>query len=356
MQLDVPPPLDRQCSDPSDGVFRGSTQASVPGATQTALTTAAAQESPSARHRTPGALVLVANPGSAGANRDQLDAALDAARSGGFPALLLQAQEGAELPTLAARGARLAAREQGSVIAVGGDGTINAVAAAAIEAGCSMGVLPQGTFNYFARAHGLPDDPKAAAQVWRAGHLKQVQVGAVNGRPFVVNASLGIYPRLLRARETDSAAYGRSRWVAMWSAARTILRVSHVSRLTIDQDGQREDVRLSLLFIGNNRLQLESLGLPQPAELGEERLAAIRVAPLGWAATLRLLLRGLTGRLAPAEEVSSALFNELTITSRQRRKGRGLQVACDGEVTWMDAPLHVMVMNQRLPLLCPRTE
>ena len=141
-QLDVPPPLDRQCSDPSDGVFRGSTQASVPGATQTALTTAAAQESPSARHRTPGALVLVANPGSAGANRDQLDAALDAARSGGFPALLLQAQEGAELPTLAARGARLAAREQGSVIAVGGDGTINAVAAAAIEAG--PGGLPLG--------------------------------------------------------------------------------------------------------------------------------------------------------------------------------------------------------------------
>ncbi|MCK7495945.1 MAG: acylglycerol kinase family protein [Comamonadaceae bacterium] len=49
-----------------------------------------------------------------------------------------------------------------AVVAVGGDGTLNTVAQAAHAAGCAMGVVPQGTFNYFARTHGIPADPADA--------------------------------------------------------------------------------------------------------------------------------------------------------------------------------------------------
>jgi diacylglycerol kinase family enzyme len=297
----------------------------------------------------PMPLVLVANPGSAGADAERLQAAIGALRQAGVPVQLLQAEHGAEVPQLAERAARLAAAEAGAVVAVGGDGTINAVAAAVLRAGCPMGVLPQGTFNYFARCHGLPDDPEAAVRVWRAGHAVPVQVGAVNGRPFVVNASLGLYPEILRAREADSAAHGRKRWVALWSAARTALR-------------SRQVLRASLLFIGNNRLQIENLGLPQAHSVGDDRLAAIRVAPVGWAAMLRLMLLGALGalggkgRLSAPDEVNSTLFDELTITPTRRLARRRLQVACDGEVAWMETPLHVQVLPERLLLLCPRPE
>jgi diacylglycerol kinase family enzyme len=302
----------------------------------------------------PTPLVLVANPGSAGADGQRLDAAVAALRQAGVPVQVLQAQQGADVPELAARGARLAAGEQGAVVAVGGDGTINAVAAAALAAGCPMGVLPQGTFNYFARAHGLPVEPDEAVRVWRAGHVVTVPVGAVNGRPFVVNASLGLYPAILRAREADSAVYGRNRWVALWSAARTALRNRRVMRLALQHGGRAERVRASLLFVGNNRLQIENLGLPVADGMGEDHLAVIRVAPVGWAAMLRLLLRGAIGRLAPADEVTSGLFDELTITPLRRLARGRVQVACDGEVAWMDAPLRVQMLPTRLRLLCPR--
>ncbi len=301
-----------------------------------------------------GPFLLVANPGAAGADAQRLDAAVTALRATGAVVRVMQAGQGAQIPALAHSAARLAANESGAVIAAGGDGTINAVADAALQAGCAMGVLPQGTYNYFARSHGLPDDPHEAAAVWRAGHLAPVQVGTVNGRPFVVNASLGIYPKILRAREADSAAYGRNRVVALWSALRTAARAHRVLRLTLDHGSGRQRVRASLLFVGNNRLQLENLGLPQAVAVGQQQLLAIRVAPLGLGAMLRLALRGALGRLAPAEEVDSTLFQRLEVRPSGRLARRRLQVACDGEVAWMQAPLRFAVLERPLPLLCPR--
>ena len=51
-----------------------------------------------------------------------------------------------------------------AIVAVGGDGTLNTVAQAAHKLGCAMGVVPQGTFNYFARTHGIAADPAEAVR------------------------------------------------------------------------------------------------------------------------------------------------------------------------------------------------
>ena len=111
-----------------------------------------------------------------------------------------------------------------AVVAVGGDGTINAVAQAAHAAGCPMGVVPQGTFNYFARTHGFSTEPAEAAQMLMHAVPVPVQVGTVNDRVFLVNASLGLYPVLLEDREAYKSRFGRSRWVAMGAACMTLLR------------------------------------------------------------------------------------------------------------------------------------
>ena len=66
----------------------------------------------------------------------------------------------------------------GIVVAAGGDGTINAVAQAVLGSGCPFGVLPQGTFNYFARTHGIPADSAEA-----------VRLLLVTGGPGVVKAA-----------------------------------------------------------------------------------------------------------------------------------------------------------------------
>src|SRR5690606_8101668 len=130
----------------------------------------------------------------------------------------------AKLPAIASEVVALAAARSGIVVAAGGDGTINAVAQAALGSRCVLGVLPHGTFNYFCRTHGIPEDVELATRLLLAARVQPVQVGLVNDKVFVVNASIGMYPRLLEDRETFKRQYGRSRLVALWAAAMTMLR------------------------------------------------------------------------------------------------------------------------------------
>ena len=240
-----------------------------------------------------------------------------------------------------------------AVVAVGGDGTINAVAQAAHAAGCAMGVVPLGTFNYVARTHGIPTEPAEAAQMLMHAVPVPVQVGTVNGHVFLVNASLGLYPALLEDRETYKARFGRSRWVAMGAACMTLLRGHRQLRLLIDEGGEVREVRTPTLFVGNNRLQLEQVGLDLSAHparvLDDGRIAAVMLKPTGTLAMAWLMLRGAMGSLGEADSVESFAFQRMVVQPRLRK----IKVAFDGEIARMRTPLEFRVAAQPLYLLKP---
>ncbi len=284
------------------------------------------------------------------ARRHELDAALQAR---GLAFEFFSAGSGAELPDCAARAVQRAQREQGLVVAVGGDGTLNTVAQALQGSAVPFGVLPAGTFNYFARAHALPEDPAGAVALWSDGLAQPVQAGRVNEQLFLVNASIGLYPKLLRAREEDNARLGRWRVVAAWAALRTVLSENRSMSLVLDSATHSEQVRTPTLFIGNNAVQLEQFGLPQAQMAGDGLLASVRVRPVGRWQLIGLALRGLMGALGPAPEVSATLVRELRVRLAGRRAGRPLSVAFDGEVRTMAPPLHFQVAADPLWLIKP---
>ena len=240
-----------------------------------------------------------------------------------------------------------------AVVAVGGDGTINAVAQAAHAAGCAMGVVPLGTFNYVARTHGISTEPAEAAQMLMHAVPVPVQVGTVNDRVFLVNASLGLYPVLLEDREAYKARFGRSRWVAMGAACMTLLRGHRQLRLLIDEGGVVREVRTPTLFVGNNRLQLEQVGLDLSAHparvLDDGRIAAVMLKPTGTLAMAWLMLRGAMGSLGEADSVDSFAFQRMVVQPRRRK----IKVAFDGEIARMRTPIEFRVAAQPLFLLKP---
>lgn len=258
-----------------------------------------------------------------------------------------------ELTSIAARAAQTALQERGALVAVGGDGTINAVAQAAHASGCAMGVLPQGTFNYFARTHGIGNEPAEAAQGLMTWLPQPVQVGSVKGHVFLVNASLGLYPELLQDRELYKAKYGRSRLVALGAAVATLLGPHRRLRLDVELGGSTRAVRTQTLFVGNNRLQLEQVGLPQAEAMARGRIAAVMLRPIGTLAMLGLMLRGAMGTLGDADTVESFEFQSMVVRPRRRTGRRGMKVACDGEVMWMQPPLTFRVEPKPLYLLKP---
>ena len=266
-------------------------------------------------------------------------------------------KDAAQLGDIARRMAAEAKRTGGVLVAAGGDGTINTVAHQAVLQGCVFGVLPQGTFNYFGRTHGIPEDLAEAVRSLVTSTVQPVQIGMVNDRIFLVNASVGLYPALLEAREQDKRHYGRSRVVAILSALKTALGRHRPLRITLETEGHVRKLRTATLFVGNNRLQMEQVGMEPLTEAVEDgELAAIAPRRVGKLGMLGLLLRGALGRLGDAENLVAFSFKRLTVRHARLSPRRTVKVATDGEVTRMPMPLEFRVLEGRLALLKPSGE
>lgn len=266
---------------------------------------------------------------------------------------ILVADQAQPLGTLAQGAVRAAMEKGGAVVAVGGDGTMNAVAQFAIEHGCPFGLLPQGTFNYFSRSHGIDLALEQGVQALLDAQVVAVQAGTVNGHHFLVNASLGLYPTLLQDREDYKKQWGRYRWVAMLAAVMTILRHDAQLRIQIALPGISRKLRTPTLVVGNNSLQLTQLGLPFAHAPEQGQLAAIALKPVGRMALLWLLVRGAFGRLGDADNIISFPFRQMTVATRGRRR---IRVATDGEVMILRTPLEFSVSSRPLLLLRPKPE
>jgi len=266
---------------------------------------------------------------------------------------LMPVDDGSQLITTAKRALRIASEQGGIVVAVGGDGTLSAVSEVVLGSGVPLGILPQGTFNYFGRTYGISQDTRAALDCLLDAVIQPIDVGMLNDRVFLVNASLGLYPQLLEDREAYKRRYGRSRLVALWSAIATLMHAHRSLHVQIDLEGQpRRHMDTPTIVVGNNALQLEQIGVRQVDEIERHHLVAMTSRSLGTLALYGLLIRGLLRRLGDAENVISFGFDTMTI--RPRRSRKRIKVAMDGEICWMDAPLTFRVAPDKLPLLVPR--
>lgn len=266
---------------------------------------------------------------------------------------LLVAEKPEDVGPMAQQAAAEARTQQGILVGAGGDGTLNTVAQAALESGCPFGLLPLGTFNYFGRSHGIPEDAGEAIQTLLHGLPRPVQVGMVNDRIFLVNGSIGLYPRLLRDREALKQRFGRSRLTAVWAGLLTLLRERGHLSLRLEHEGRERLVRTPSLFVGNDRLQLEQIGIPQAQAVEQGQLVAIVVKPGGTAALLSAALQGALGQLGEGAQVQSFAFRSLSVRPPMPFVRHHLQVATDGEVLALSTPLLFQVAPQPLSLIVP---
>src|SRR3712207_4263084 len=136
---------------------------------------------------------LILNP-AAGSAASLVGSLTTAARQRGIRVHVLEAGEDA-------RYAALKAADNGaeSLAVAGGDGSVTAVAAVAVERDLPLVVVPTGTLNHFARDLGLDlARPLRALDAFDDGHReRRVDVGRINGRPFINNVSLGVYAEML---------------------------------------------------------------------------------------------------------------------------------------------------------------
>ena len=235
------------------------------------------------------------------------------------------------------------------VVAGGGDGTISTVAGRLRQTQVALGILPLGTLNHFARDLGIPEDPAEAVRTVAQGRRVAVDMGEVNGRAFINNASIGIYPDIVRDRTRQQRRLGRGKYWAMLWATLAVLRRSPFHRLHLEVHGKSHDFRSPFVFIGNNDYLMEGFEIGRRASVHDGCLSIYTTKRWGRWALLRLAVRALFRRLRQADDFAMLRAERLRIDSRRRR----MLVATDGEVTALDTPLDFRVLPGALQVIVP---
>lgn len=247
--------------------------------------------------------------------------------------------------------ARDAAAEPGidAVVAAGGDGTQSAVATALAGTSMTMGVLPLGTLNHFAKDLGIPQTLDEAAAVIATGNVRSVDVARVNGRVFVNNSSIGVYPHVVRQRDQMQETLGHGKWYAMLLAILNLFRRFPQVRLKLLVNGETFEHKTPFVFVGNNVYDIALLKMGRRRQLDGGELCLYFTNRTGRIGMFRLALRALFNRLRQDKDFNALCSREVWIDSRHKH----INVSMDGEVERLQSPLHYEIWPRALNVIAP---
>lgn len=240
------------------------------------------------------------------------------------------------------------ANEYETLVAAGGDGTVSTIAAAAVKTGKTMGVIPAGTLNHFARDAGIPQQLDEAIAVVAARHTVLLDVGVVNDQIFINNASIGAYPRMVWER-SQARQRGLPRPIASALAIiETWLELRSVTvRLCVDN---REMVRRSpFVFVGNSEYEVEGMQFGKRPTMTDGRLSLYVAPDSGRLDALALPARALLGRLKQHEKFEAWTASSISMEMSRRE----VSVALDGEIRMLETPLRFHVKRHALKTIVP---
>jgi YegS/Rv2252/BmrU family lipid kinase len=251
-------------------------------------------------------------------------------------------------PDIAERCAELAKDGVKLVAVGGGDGTISAAAGALAGTDAALAVLPLGTLNHFARDLGIPADVEEAVRLLATGLTRRVDVAEVNGRVFLNNSSIGLYPLMVVDRDAQRQRLGRSKRLAMIVAsARTLARFGR-ERLTLTiNEEERARVDTPLLFVGNNEYCLDIGRAGQRNSLSDGRLDVLVMRKRTRRGMIAAVLRTLLNRSRKDDMVRLDDVRRLRVGGRRTR----ITVSLDGEVTSLSMPLDYRVREGALTVV-----
>jgi diacylglycerol kinase family enzyme len=206
----------------------------------------------------------------------------------------------------------------------GGDGSLAAVAAVALERDVPFVCIPYGTRNHFARDLGLDrDDPLTALGAF-SGKERRIDVGRANGRLFLNNVVLGLYASLVHRREHHRR---RQDTLARLRALLLLLRGGGKERLLI-VDGR--PVEATVVLVANNAYELDLFNVGERERLDEGRLY-----------------------LYVAHGLRPRTWDEQAGTAYTVESGPKVRVAMDGEPAELESPIGFSIEAQALRVLLP---
>lgn len=233
------------------------------------------------------------------------------------------------------------------LVAAGGDGTVNCVAGQAYRLKKPLGIVPLGTLNHFAKDLGLPLVMLQAVETIARDNTSKVDLGTVNGRVFLNNSSIGMYPTIVRARTGFEKHFGK------WPAAAVSIMMVLSQRLRLLKlhmvlDDETIDKKSSLLLVGNNTYSLKGVGLPNREDLWQGKLHLFVLKTTRFDRITKTAVYSFLGKRPPETYIERHVGKRLQVAVDSHKS---IWVALDGEVTKLTTPLTFELQPKALTVI-----
>jgi YegS/Rv2252/BmrU family lipid kinase len=234
------------------------------------------------------------------------------------------------------------ARGYGTVVAAGGDGTINEVVNGLAGSPVALGILPVGTMNVFAHELGLPSHLEKCWEIILAGNTRTIDLARANEQYFVQLAGVGLDAQVVEATSWESKkTLGPLSYVI--SAAQVAARKP--PRLVVESDGQTREG--SFVLVGNGRHYGGPLQFFRQARYDDGKLDVLIFKNVGYLDIARHLATILMGTHADQPDVEYFQTERAEVRSDEE-----VPVECDGEVV-MKVPVTFRISSKKLRVLVP---
>lgn len=227
-----------------------------------------------------------------------------------------------------------------TIVAAGGDGTINEVVNGIVGSDVALGILPVGTMNVFAAELGLPNDLQKAWKVIREGHTRKVDLVRANAQYFVQLAGVGLDAQVVQATSWQlKKNFGPLSYLI--SAAQIAARKPPKLLVTCE-DMVREG---SFVLIGNGRFYGGPIAFFKNAMIDDGKLDVLIFKNLGYLDLARYIGGILTGTHTDLADVEYFQTRKVNVRSEE-----DVPVEVDGEVVTR-LPVTFRISSRKLTVV-----
>ncbi|MFL6293547.1 MAG: diacylglycerol/lipid kinase family protein [Thermoanaerobaculia bacterium] len=287
---------------------------------------------------------LIYNPAAGRRRHEQiLEAVLSALRQGGFEVEPVPTQG----PGDATRLARDRAGGMEVVFAFGGDGTVREVAAGLLGTETALGIVPGGTVNVLSMSLGLPRDPLAAARLAGRLEVRKLDVGLINGMPFLMMVSAGLDSSVMAALDTRLKwRIGRAAYV--WQGLQEWWRYPYPRFEVVADGADGAPLEASFVAVSNIPSYGGAYALAPGAHPHDGKLDLVLFRGHGRLATLGFAIDLLRGVHLRRSDVTVRHVREVEL-----RSPAGAVAQIDGDVCEERLPFTVRIAPDPLLVLSP---
>ncbi|MCB0281183.1 MAG: diacylglycerol kinase family lipid kinase [Calditrichaeota bacterium] len=237
-----------------------------------------------------------------------------------------------------------ASEKKDIVIAAGGDGTINEIASALLHTNTSLGIIPLGSGNGYARSLDIPLKPYDAMNVIFKKNKRLVDVGEINEKYFFAVAGVGLDASIGQKFQQH---HTRGALPYFYLGLKSYFEYDY-PKFNLKINDEIFNINPTLITIANAKQFGNGAIIAPQADIQDGLLDICILEKMSIIQSLDTVLKLFNGKIEKAGSYKSYRCNKLEISSEHR-----LNYHIDGEPFQTDVPLKIGIAKEALSVICP---